>query len=218
MCSAKNSYFIAGTDTGVGKTYLSVLLLRAFNQAGLKTVGLKPLATGGYHTPLGWRHPDALALQREASVSLAYEQVNPVCLAAPIAPHIAAAHSSLTLTVEGLLHRCSPALACVSDVVVIEGVGGWQVPLNATETMADFVKALGATVILVVGMRLGCLNHALLTAEAIRARHIPWGGWIANCIDPHMRALEDNIEALRERLPVPLLGSIGISTMPGVNR
>jgi dethiobiotin synthetase len=197
--------FITGTDTEVGKTTIACKLLTELNQHGYKTVGLKPIASGGIITAEGMRNEDALALQQAASVKLPYELINPICLESPIAPHIAAQQANLPLSALELFNQCIPTLQQAADHIVIEGAGGWLVPLNATETMADFVALLDCPIILVVAMRLGCINHALLTVANIHQHGLELGGWIANCIDPEMLNLEENLATLEQLIPAPLL-------------
>jgi dethiobiotin synthetase len=189
-------FFIAGTDTGVGKTYIACKLLESFNQQGLSTVACKPVASGSEMTKQGLRNEDALHLMQAASIKLPYHEVNPIALQPPIAPHIAAEQVNQKITVEKLITACQPVLNCKADVLVVEGVGGWYVPLNDNETMADFVKALDLSVILVVAIWLGCLNHALLTYHAIRACDVEFQGWVANRIDNDMLAAEENVKTL----------------------
>ncbi|KPJ67078.1 MAG: hypothetical protein AMJ43_05920 [Coxiella sp. DG_40] len=189
-------FFIAGTDTGVGKTYIACKLLESFNQQGLSTVACKPVASGCETTKQGLKNEDALHLMQTASIKLPYHEVNPIALQPPIAPHIAAEQINEEITVEKLINMCQPVLNCKADVLVIEGIGGWYVPLNDNETMADFVKALDLSVILVVAIRLGCLNHALLTYHAIRACDVEFHGWVANRIDSDMLAAEENVKTL----------------------
>lgn len=203
--------FIAGTDTGIGKTYVTAALLGALSQRGFKTLGIKPLATGGFWRDRVLYNEDALDLQARSSVKLAYPKINPVVFEPPIAPHLAARQQNQTLTAASLLSACTDALNFPSDICIVEGVGGWYTPLNEKETMADFVQISGCKVILVVGMRLGCLNHTLLTENAIRQRQIPVLGWIANCIDPDMLYLKDNIATLQQCLSMPLLGVVPYS-------
>jgi len=202
-------YFITGTDTGVGKTYVTVGLLNTFKSQGLSCVAIKPIASGCQQTPDGLRNDDALCLQQAASVRLSYDIINPVALEPAIAPHIAAEQAGCLLTAQRLQTLCQPAFSCPVDVVLFEGVGGWCVPLNPQETMADFVAALDLNVILVVGIRLGCLNHALLTEQAIKASGAKLTGWIANCIELDMPALQENIDFLSVRLSASLLGVVG---------
>ena len=207
-------YFVAGTDTGVGKTLVSVALLQAANAKGLSTAALKPIAAGCEYSPEGLRNEDALMLQQAMSVELAYEQVNPVALEPPMAPHVAAGQVNKRITADRLAGFCRGVLMQRTDFVVVEGAGGWRVPLNERETLAALPKLLNLPVVLVVGMRLGCLNHALLTAEAIARDGLPLAGWIANTIDPEMPALEECIQTLEQTLPAPLLGHIPFLNNP----
>ena len=207
-------YFITGTDSGIGKTYICEGLLHAFNRSGLATIGLKPVASGCVLTADGWRNQDACRLQKAANIALPYQQVNPVALPLPVAPHIAAAHVGKRVNRQELIQACQPALSTAADVAIIEGVGGWSVPLNESEMMSDFVVDLNVPVILVVGMRLGCINHALLTYEAICASRVTICGWIANCIDPTMLQVEENISTLLTHIKIPFLGKIAYGTQP----
>lgn len=203
-------YFIVGTDTNIGKTYVATGLLRLFQQFGYSTLGVKPVASGSIiqQATQGLGNADALELQNASSISLPYELINPFLFQEPIAPHVAAQHEGVTLSVAKLIEACQPALNTVADVTIVEGCGGWSVPLNLQETMADFVKELQIPVILVVGIRLGCINHALLTLQSIQAMEIPLQGWIANCIDPTMLSPTESIETLLTLMPAPLLGII----------
>lgn len=191
--------FVTGTDTGVGKTRVSCALLRAFRQRGLRAVGMKPVAAGAIDTPAGPRSEDALALL-DAGSPAAYEMVNPYLLAPPIAPHIAAAQAGVSIDFERILARHA-ALARDHDPVVVEGAGGFLVPLGPDRDFADLAVALGAPVLLVVGLRLGCLNHALLTAEAMQRRGLQVAGWVGSRIEPAFEPLAANLETLRTRLP-----------------
>lgn len=202
------AYFISGTDTGVGKTLVACALLRAANQRGLTSLGLKPIAAGCEQSAEGWVNEDALFLQQCASVKLAYQQLNPVALPEAIAPHIAAVRAGKQLRVERIAGYCRGALQTKADFCVIEGAGGWRVPLNPREYLSDLAKALNLPVVLVVGLRLGCLNHAVLTAEAIQRDGLQLAGWVANMLDADMPALAENIDTLRTLLPCPLLGEI----------
>lgn len=204
----QKKFFVTGTDTSVGKTTISCLLLHYWQQQGLRVAGLKPIATGAYYNNRQWYCEDALQLQREANYQLAYCEINPYVFEPPIAPHLAAQQIGKTITVNDLLRATQPTLNKVIDVVLVEGVGGWMVPLNATETMADFAVALGIPVILVVRMRLGALNHALLTAAAIAQCQLPLYGWIANCIDQDTLMLQENIASLQKLLAAPCLGIV----------
>jgi dethiobiotin synthetase len=202
-----NSFFITGTDTGVGKTEVALALMAALQARGLRVAGMKPVAAGGIATPTGFHNDDALRLQRQSSVSVAYELVNPYLFESPIAPHIAAAAAGVVIDMEHI-KRCYAALAAQSDALVVEGAGGWRVPLDERRSMADLVAALELPVILVVGLRLGCLNHALLTAEAIARCGIRLAGWVANGIDPGFAYRAENVAYLERHLAAPLLGVI----------
>ncbi|MAR92013.1 MAG: dethiobiotin synthase [Pseudomonadales bacterium] len=204
----RRRFFITGTDTEVGKTFVTVLLLEALKQRGLTTLGLKPLAAGCEQHHDQWRNDDALQLQAAMTENLPYEQVNPVALPAAIAPHLAAAEAGRRLTVSRLAGLVRGAMLTPADVTLVEGAGGWLVPLNERETLANLVQELNCPVILVVGVRLGCLNHALLTAQAVAAAGLPLAGWVANCIDPDAARIEDNIATLKQRLPAPCLGVV----------
>jgi dethiobiotin synthetase len=201
--------FVTGTDTDIGKTYISVALLKALNQAGLSTAAIKPVSCGGMENGEWLVDADPVLLRDAASLDLPMETVVPVALATPIAPHIAAEKENRQVTVDSLLQACEPGLMAGADVCLMEGVGGWLVPLNDTETMADFVVQVKAKVVLVVGMKLGCLNHALLTAAAIKAAGVELVGWVANCMAPDMLVRDENIAALGTHIDAPCLGVVG---------
>lgn len=201
-------FFITGTNTDVGKTWVSLGLLHALAATGLRTAAMKPVACGGSTTEAGGlRNEDALRLQRAAGVNLPYALINPYCYAPPIAPHIAAQRAGQRIDIAHL-KTAFDVIAAQADTVIVEGAGGWCVPLNERETLADLALRLELPVVLVVGMRLGCLNHALLSAEAIVRSDLPLAGWVASCVTPRFAELEENIAALRERLPAPLLGVV----------
>lgn len=193
--------FIVGTDTGVGKTRVSCALLHAFAADGKKVVGMKPVAAGCENGK--WL--DVELLVAASNVTAAHEQVNPYALMLPLAPHIAAAQANIEIDLT-VIHQACVELSHKADIVIVEGVGGFLVPLNDQQDGADLAKALNLPVILVVGMRLGCLSHALLTAKAIQNAGLCFSGWVANCIDPQMMAVAENIDALKQRLDCPLLG------------
>ena len=206
----KTAYFVAGTDTEIGKTYASCALLHAFRTRGQRAVGMKPIAAGVDAAGL---NEDVEALIAASSADLAAPisraLVNPYCFADPIAPHIAAEEAGVRIDAETVKHALTElAESTNADIVIVEGVGGFLVPLGTELDAADLAVTLGLPVILVVGMRLGCINHALLTAQGIRARGLPLAGWIANCIDPAMLRLEENLAALQQRLAAPLLGTL----------
>ena len=204
---AKKAFFITGTDTNVGKTLIAAGLLIAAKKKGLTTAALKPVAAGCEKTAGGLRNDDALLLQSVITQQLDYDQINPYALEAAIAPHIAAQQEKRSLSVDRLSGFCRGVLSS-ANFTLMEGAGGWRVPINARETLADLAKNLQLPVILVVGVRLGCINHALLTFEAIVRDGLPVAGWIANCIDAEMPALQENIESLRARLAAPCLGVV----------
>jgi dethiobiotin synthetase len=197
--------FVTATNTDTGKTYVSTGLLKALNQNNYRTVGLKPLASGCIQTKNGLCSEDALALQAAASVRLPLHVINPFAFEPAIAPHIAAMQQGLALNLAALCAQMQPAFHYPADIYLIEGAGGLYLPLNHQETMAEFIIAEQCKVILVVGMRLGCINHALLTARAMQADGLQVLGWIANCLDPSMLSLNENIAALKQMLPIPCL-------------
>ena len=207
--TSRRQYFVTGTDTGVGKTFVTSLLLRAIAAHGHTTLGLKPVASGCDLTADGLRNEDALALMAASTVKLPYAQVNPFAFAAPLAPHIAAAQEGKRLRVQQVAGLVRGALTQArANVALVEGAGGWRVPLNDTETLADVARDLELPVILVVGVRLGCINHALLTAEAIMRDGLRVAGWVANTIDPAVAVRDEQVATLRGRLAAPLLGVI----------
>ncbi|EZQ15917.1 dethiobiotin synthase [Halopseudomonas bauzanensis] len=201
-------YFITGTDTEIGKTTIAAGLLHAARQRGLTTAAVKPVAAGCEVTPEGLRNDDALALQAECSPPLDYAALNPVALAPPIAPHIAAREAGLQLSASRLADACFRVFERGADLTLVEGAGGWRVPLNDDQTLADLAQELGEPVILVVGLRLGCINHALLTAEAIAADGLRLAGWVANQVDPQMDRQQHNLETLKAMLSAPCLGVV----------
>lgn len=199
------AYFITGTDTDVGKTYISLKLLAHFKQHGYSTLAMKPIASGCHHTDEGLRNEDALLLQAAATNTLPYKDINPFAFEPPIAPHIAAAQTKTSLTKSGVATELKNFLNHPADIHLIEGAGGWLLPLNNTETLADVITELQLNIILVVKMQLGCLNHALLTAQNIRARGLNLAGWVANTIGEPMPYLNENIHTLNHAIAVPQL-------------
>ncbi|MFO7551421.1 MAG: dethiobiotin synthase [Haliea sp.] len=199
------TFFVTGTDTEVGKTAVSCALLHAAAAAGLSTAAVKPVAAG---CDADGHNEDALALQAAMSLALPYAQVNPVALQPAIAPHIAAAQAGRSLSADRLAGLCRGVMHSGADLVLVEGAGGWRVPLGPRETLADVAIALGVDVIMVVAMRLGCINHALLTAEAIRADGLRLAGWVANQPGPAMTCHAENLDTLQRLLPAPLLGEV----------
>ncbi|TBW06797.1 dethiobiotin synthase [Azotobacter chroococcum subsp. isscasi] len=202
------AFFIAGTDTDAGKTTVACGLLHAARRAGLSTAAAKPVASGCAVTPAGLRNGDALALLGECSLALDYAEVNPFAFAPAIAPHLAAREVGVELNVAALLAPVRKVLARGADFTLVEGAGGWRVPLAGRENLSDLAVALGLPVILVVGVRLGCINHAVLTAEAIARDGLELAGWVANVVDPHTARLDENLATLAERLPAPCLGRV----------
>lgn len=202
------AYFIAGTDTDVGKTTIAAGLLHAARLNGFSTLGAKPVASGCEVTPKGLRNADALALMDESSIKLKYEEINPFAFEPAIAPHLAAREAGVVLDVQSLLGPMRDILAQEADFTLIEGAGGWRVPLSDQANLSDLAMALRLPVILVVGVRLGCINHALLTAEAIAQDGLQLAGWVANIVDAKTSRLEENLATLAERLPAPCLGRV----------
>ena len=200
------AYFVTGTDTEIGKTTVAAGLLHAARLAGLSTAAAKPVASGCEQTADGLRNDDALTLLGECTVGLRYAEVNPLAFAPAIAPHLAAREAGVLLDVATLQAAVEAVLHKQADLTLVEGAGGWRVPLAGQATLADLAIALKLPVILVVGVRLGCINQALLTAEAIVRDGLPLAGWVANLVDPQTSRLEDNLATLAERLPAPCLG------------
>lgn len=207
-------YFITGTDTGIGKTRVAVGLMRALQQQHLQVLGMKPVSAGCEISPWGLRNDDAMQLLAQGSQALDYERVNPYAFEPPIAPHIAARAANTEIRLEPIVGAFRRVVA-QCDRVVVEGVGGWQVPLNDQETTADLAEALGLPVVIVVGVRLGCLNHALLTRDAVAASGLTCAGWVANRLEPPGEVGDANVDALRQRLGCPLLGDIPYSPGAG---
>ena len=205
-----SAWFITGTDTEVGKTFSTCTLLHVLKQRGIRAVGMKPVAAG---IDADGKNDDVESLIAASGVEAPRPLVNPYLFAPPIAPHIAAQETGEHIDIERIA-TAFDALRTLADAVLVEGVGGFRVPLDAEHDAGDLAKRLGLPVILVVGMRLGCINHALLTAESVAATGLPLAGWIANRIDPAMSRWEGNLAALQARLPVPLLGIIPPHSTP----
>jgi dethiobiotin synthetase len=199
------TWFVTGTDTGIGKSHAAVALLLALRAQGLQVAGMKPVAAGCERTPQGWRNEDALALQAASDPLPAYADVNPFALPAATAPQLAARDAGIEVALAPLL-TAHARLAARADAVVVEGAGGWAAPLGQGIEHADLAQALDADVVLVVGLRLGCLSHARLTARAIVADRCRLVGWIGNCIDPAFDRIDDYRALLHEALPAPCLG------------
>ncbi len=206
------SYFVTGTDTGVGKTLVSCALLHALAARGRHVAGFKPVAAGCGEDG---HNDDATALCAASTMRLAYDQVNPYCLPQAVAPHLAARHAGAHIDLGRILASYRD-IAGQADEVIVEGAGGFLVPLNDKQTSADLAQEMALPVILVVGMRLGCINHALLTVRAIADYQLECAGWIANVLDDKMPALQENIDALRERIAAPLLGIVPYQSQPDV--
>ncbi|MCX0501897.1 ATP-dependent dethiobiotin synthetase BioD [Erwinia billingiae] len=206
-------WFITGTDTEVGKTVASSALLQAANAAGFRSVGYKPVASGCEMTADGLRNEDALALQKYSVLQLPYDSINPLAFEEPTSPHIVSAEEGRPITFEQLSAGLA-ALTAQSDWVLTEGAGGWFTPLSEQTTFADWAVAEQLPVILVVGVKLGCINHAVLTAQAIQASGLRLAGWIANDIQPPGKRHSEYLAALKQRLPVPMLGEIPYLTQP----
>ncbi len=205
--------FVTGTDTGVGKTRIAVALCRAFAARGARVAAMKPVASGCSATAAGLRNADALALQAAITVRASYADLNPYAFAPPIAPHLAAREAGTAIEFE-VLDRAYERLCMQSDVLIVEGAGGWRVPLDAERDFADLAARWELQVVVVVGMRLGCLNHALLTTEAIERRGLRIYGWVANGIDADFERAQDNVATLRERIAAPCLAVLGFSPDP----
>jgi len=202
------AFFIAGTDTEVGKTTIAAGLLCAARRQGLSTAACKPVASGSENTADGLRNSDALALLGQCSLPLNYNEVNPLAFAPAIAPHLAAREAGIELTAAGLLGPVRHVLDQGADFTVVEGAGGWRVPLGDGGFLSDLPIALGLPVILVVGVRLGCINHAVLSAEAIERDGLKLAGWVANIVDPETSRLDENLATLTQLLAAPCLGRV----------
>lgn len=205
--------FVAGTDTGVGKTQIACALLHGLAARGLRVAGMKPVAAGATRRSGVWHNEDVEQLRAAGNVDVPTDWINPYCFAPPVAPHLAAREAGVSIRM-ATIARCHSRLAGLTDIVVVEGVGGLLVPLGPRLSAADIPLRLDLPVLLVVGLRLGCLNHALLTVEALQARGLRLAGWIANHIDPAMARQRQNLETLRQRLPAPLLGTVKFAAAP----
>lgn len=203
----RHDYFITGTDTEIGKTFIACALLRKLKRQGIAAIGMKPVAAGTRLIDGEEINEDVAALLEASSLPAPLGLVNPYCFPEPVAPHLAARRHRRAIDLQHI-RSCFHALCEASSAVIVEGVGGFRVPLNDTEDSADLAVALDLPVILVVGVRLGCINHALLTAEAIQARGLRLAGWVANTVEPHMQLRQENVVALKERINAPLLGVV----------
>lgn len=216
----RQSLFIAGTDTGTGKTSVSVALLQAIARSGLKVAGMKPVAAGAVLTTHGWRNDDALDLAAAGNVRVPYEWTNPVCLPTPTSPHLAAHDAGSVIELAPIV-AAFERISAQTDAIIVEGAGGWLAPIGSAiapgrvPTMEDVAQALRLPVVLVVGLRLGCLNHALLSVAAIERSGLPLAGWIANPIDPHFDDAGRNIDTLIKGIAAPLLWRAPRGILPG---
>ncbi|EEF79177.1 dethiobiotin synthase [Methylophaga thiooxydans] len=201
-----NHVFVTGTDTEVGKTCISVGLIALLQQQGLKTVGMKPIASGCDWREGEWRNDDALAMMAQSDVALPYTMVNPYAFEPAIAPHIAAKQAEVSICLN-TIKKCYQQIKQQAEAVVVEGAGGWFVPINDDETMADLAHKLDLPVVLVVAVKLGCINHALLTVEAIQQKGLKLAGWVANHLD-HQSESNEIIETLKQRIDAPCLGVV----------
>ncbi|HHX34424.1 MAG TPA: dethiobiotin synthase [Gammaproteobacteria bacterium] len=202
------AFFITGTDTDAGKTSIGAGLLCAAKAQGRSTLAMKPVASGCELTDAGLRNSDALALIAQSTVQLPYSQINPYAFAPAIAPHIAAQEAGVELSVADLYQAAQLVLQQQADFTLIEGAGGWRVPISATELLSDFAIALQLPVILVVGVKLGCINHALLSAQAILSDGLKLAGWVANVVDPNCARLAENLATLRQLMPATCLAQV----------
>jgi dethiobiotin synthetase len=205
--------YVTGTDTGVGKSVVSAALLHALRARGGHAVGMKPVASGCEPVDGAWRNEDALVLQAASDPRPAYADVNPYALRAPLAPELALRDDGVDLSLEPI-RAAYRRLGAQAPRVVVEGVGGWAAPLSATLDQLDLVRALELPVVLVVGLRLGCINHARLTLRALAADGVTVAGWIANGVDPQMDRADDNFAILRQRLQVPCWGRLPYAAEP----
>jgi dethiobiotin synthetase len=211
----RHDYFVTGTDTGVGKTLVTAALLRRLRESGLAVAGMKPVAAGSVPGPEGPANEDALLLQAESSARHPYADVNPWLFEPPIAPHLAAAEAGVVIDTARIA-AAHARLRAGADIVLAEGAGGFLVPLDGERSFADLPALLGMDVLMVVGLRLGCLNHALLTAQAIERRGLQLAGWAGNAIDPAFARRDENVATLLARLPAPCLGIIPWMRSPDV--
>jgi len=206
-------FFVVGTDTGIGKTHAACALLHALARRHDRVCGMKPVASGGVETADGFTNEDSIAHRAASTVRVPPALDNPILLPEPLSPHLSAARAGTAISFEVVLDAAAE-LRRRTDALVVEGAGGFLVPLSQTQTGADLAVAMGLPIVLVVGMRLGCLNHALLTAEAIRARGLALAGWIANRVDPDFLCPDENLDYLRTHLGAPLLADLPFSPTP----
>ena len=210
-------FFITGTDTSVGKTLIAGALLRVLRLSGQRAIGMKPIASGCEDTAAGLRNADALLLQQESSAPFPYELINPFAYRPAIAPHLAARDAARPIDLSQIV-AAYRTLAGQADVLIVEGAGGWRAPITDTRDMSDIATTLELSVVLVVGLRLGCLNHALLTVDSIKAKGLRIAGWVANSIDPTFERLTDNVASLGALINAPCLGVVDYQNTPDVGR
>lgn len=206
----RQTVFITGTDTEIGKTFVSTLILKAYNAKNLTTFAMKPIASGAKKDPATGKlyNADALALQAHASIKRPYDVINPIVFSAPIAPHIAAKQEKKELSVDEVKKKILITMNNNANLNLIEGFGGWSVPLNDTMLFSELIQVLAIPVILVVGVKLGCLNHAILTYQEIKTKNIPFLGWVANCLVPETACIHENIQSLKHWIQAPCLGIV----------
>jgi dethiobiotin synthetase len=208
----KAAYFVTGTDTGVGKTHVACKLIKDYVAQGYKVVGMKPVAAGTEFVDSAWVNEDVLKLEAASNVKAPRALVNPYSFNEAIAPHIAAEKAGVEININ-VIKQAFDALSQLADIVIVEGAGGFLVPLNSTQTMADLAVSLNIPIVLVVGMRLGCINHSLLTVEAITARNLTLHGWVANQLQPNMQMLAENEATLVQTIQAPKLFSLAYSAL-----
>ena len=200
-------FFITGTDTGIGKTRVTLAIIQAYKARGMKVSGMKPVASGCIEKDGELKNEDALIIQSISSEPYSYKQINPYAFKEPIAPHFAAENAGTSIDIEKIVDAYN-SLAEQNDIVIVEGAGGWRVPMSADFSTCDVVRALDIPVILVVGLRLGCINHALLTNQAIQSDNILLAGWVANCIDQDYQNVGKTVQTLARHITAPLLGKL----------
>ncbi len=206
----KKGYFITGTDTDVGKTWATITLMRHFKNQGYSVIGMKPVAAGCEWQEGVLKNEDALLLQENASLEIEYKKINPYAFEMPVSPHLAASKNSVCLKV---IKNIFDELKDNADVMLVEGAGGWLAPLSYEYDIADLAKKLHLPVVLVVAIRLGCINHARLTFQAIQADNVACAGWVAMCVDPDMLKQTENISMIKDKVSAPLLGILPYSDL-----
>ncbi len=199
----KKAYFVTGTDTEVGKTWATLALMRHFQNQQMTVAGMKPVAAGCEMLDGELKNEDALLIQQHSSVRLAYQDLNPYAFELPVSPHLACARQKLDLS---HILECFSKIQQQAEVVIVEGAGGWLAPLSEQYDIADLAKAMDIPVVLVVAIKLGCINHARLSFEAIQSAAVPCVGWLAMCVDPEMQMQKENIQTLEKKIKAPLLG------------